>query len=309
MRKAVVTGGAGFIGSHIAEELIERGYHVLVIDDLSTGNLQNINHLIETRKLEFIHGSINDLPLLRLICTDAQFIFHEAAIASVQGSIDNPLHIHEVNVNGTLNVLVAARDAGVTKVVYASSSSIYGDTPTPSNREEMIPVPQSPYAVSKLAAEYYCRVFDQVYNLPTACLRYFNVYGPRQSPDSQYAAVIPKFIKRIKESMPPIIFGNGEQTRDFIFVKEVALANIMSAESNATGVFNIGSGECISINALSQLLLALMKRPDITPVFETAKTGDIKHSMANITKAKSFGYTPSYDLEHGLKETIYSLAP
>jgi UDP-glucose 4-epimerase len=302
--KAVVTGGAGFIGSHIAEALLERGYCVTVIDDLSSGKLQNIDAFMSSNNLEFIQGSITETDLLRQTFAGARFVFHQAAVPSVPRSIEHPLRTHEVNVTGTLNVLLAARDAGVKKVVYASSSSVYGDTPTLPKREDMPPAPQSPYAVSKLAAEYYCRVFDYVYHLPTACLRYFNVYGPRQSADSQYAAVIPKFIERIEQGLPPVIFGDGEQTRDFTFVKDVALANIMSAESAATGIFNIGSGSCVSLNELARLLLDLMHRLDLRPVYEKDRPGDVKHSLADISRAGTFGYAPSCSLEAGLRQIL-----
>jgi UDP-glucose 4-epimerase len=306
--KAVVTGGAGFIGSHIAEALLERGYRVTVVDDLSSGNLHNIDTLIPSANLEFIPGSITDIAILQKTFTGAQFIFHQAAVPSIPRSIDKPLRTHEVNVTGTLNVLIAARDAGVKKVIYASSSSVYGDTPTLPKREDMPPAPQSPYAVSKLAAEYYCRVFDQVYHLPTACLRYFNVYGPRQSADSQYAAVIPKFIERIRQGQPPVIYGDGQQTRDFTFVKDVALANIMSAESEATGIFNIGSGARVSLNELAHLVLVLMNRPDILSVYEKDRAGDVKHSLADISRAETFGYAPSCNLEAGLRQLLKGIS-
>jgi len=307
MKKAVVTGGAGFIGSHIAEGLLERGYHVTVIDDLSTGKIENISSLISNINLEFINGSIMDCILLNKVFKDADYVFHEAAIPSVPRSIENPVASNRVNVEGTLNVLVAARDNGVKKAVYASSSSVYGDTPTLPKKEDMIPNPQSPYAVSKLTAEYYCRVFSKIYSLPTACLRYFNVYGPRQDPDSQYSAVIPRFIKSLRADKPPIIFGDGEQTRDFTFVKDVAKANIMAAESDASGVFNVGGGKKISLNHFTCLLLTLMKRSDVKPVYEAERAGDIKHSLADITMAKTFGYNPAYNLEQGLKEILKGL--
>jgi UDP-glucose 4-epimerase len=304
--EAVITGGAGFIGSHIAEALIQRGYRVSVIDDLSSGSLENIREHIQSKQLDFLGGSITDLPLLKQSFAGADYVFHQAAIPSVPRSIENPLPTHEVNTTGTLNVLIAARDARVKKVVYASSSSVYGDTPTLPKHEDMPPSPQSPYAVSKLAAEYYCRVFGSVYNLPTACLRYFNVYGPRQSATSEYSAVIPKFIDRIKAGKPPVIFGDGEQTRDFTFVGDVARANIMAAESAATGIFNIGSGTCINLSQLARLLLVLMQRPDLQPLHEKERSGDIRHSLADITRCRSFGYTPSYSLEGGLKQTLAS---
>jgi UDP-glucose 4-epimerase len=200
-------------------------------------------------------------------------------------------------------VLLAARDNGVKKVIYASSSSVYGDTPTLPKKEDMSPNPQSPYAVTKLAGEYYCRVFHQVYGLPTVCLRYFNVYGPRQDPSSQYAAVIPIFIRKVLDNKPPIIFGDGEQTRDFTFVKDVVDVNILAAESDVTGVYNIGRGERLSINRLTKLVIRLVGN-SVEPVHEEPRAGDVKHSLADISKARQFGYNPRYNLEEGLRETI-----
>jgi UDP-glucose 4-epimerase len=304
--KAVVTGGAGFIGSHITEELMQRGYHVIVIDDLSTGKMENIQHLLDEGNLNFVRGSITNLALLQKFFSDADYIFHQAAIPSVPRSIKNPLASNEVNVTGTLNVLSAARDQGIKKVIFASSSSVYGDTPNLPKREDMTPNPQSPYAVTKLAAEYYCRVFTDVYGISTICLRYFNVFGARQNPDSQYAAVIPKFIKAINEGKSPVIFGDGEQTRDFTFIKDVVHANILAAESKAFGVFNIGKGDRISINQLAQIILKLNGKENIKPLYEKGRLGDIKHSLADISKAQSFGYKPEYDVEKGIVETIRS---
>jgi UDP-glucose 4-epimerase len=200
-------------------------------------------------------------------------------------------------------VLLAAKENKVKKVIYASSSSVYGDTPTLPKKEDMPPNPQSPYAVTKLCSEYYCQVFHQVYGLPTVCLRYFNIYGPRQDPNSQYAAVIPIFIKRLSEGKPPIIFGDGEQSRDFTFVKDAVEANILAAESNASGVFNIGTGKRITINELAVLIARLLDK-GIKPIHQKPRLGDIKHSLADISKAKQFGYNPKYNLEEGLKQTI-----
>lgn len=305
-KKVIVTGGAGFIGSHITDELIAHGARVIILDNLSTGRLENIQHLRDNINLEFVNGSITDLPILQKLFSDVDYVFHEAAIPSVPRSIENPVASHEANVNGTLNVLIASRDNKAKKVVFASSSSIYGDTPKLPKQEDMIPNPQSPYAANKIAAEYYCQVFNKVYNLPVACLRYFNVYGPRQNPDSQYAAVIPKFIKCILEGQSPNIFGDGEQSRDFTFVKDVVYANLLAAESQATGVFNIGRGERITLNHLTQLLLKHLNRLDIQPKYQKERNGDIKHSLANISRAQGFGYQPEYSIEKGIMETIRS---
>ena len=299
----VVTGGAGFIGSHLAEELAGRGYYVIILDNLSTGKLENISHLIAKDNAEFVHESITNLPLLQTLFQGAEYVFHQAALASVPRSIDNPLASNEANITGTLNVLLAARDNSVKKVIFASSSSAYGDTPTLPKRENMTPNPLSPYAVSKLASEYYCQAFSRVYGLHTVCLRYFNVYGPRQDPNSQYAAVIPLFIRRTSNGESPIILGDGEQTRDFTFVKDVVKANILMAQSNASGMFNISRGESITINQLAKIIIELIGNKT-KPVYQEPRPGDILHSVADISKAKAFAYEPEYSLEAGLAETI-----
>lgn len=303
MEKVIVTGGAGFIGSHLAEELARRGYRVIILDDLSTGKMENIKELIRKEGVQFIQGSITNFLLLKELSQGVAYVFHQAAIPSVPRSVKDPLTTNEVNINGTLNVLLAARDNKVRKVIYASSSSVYGDTPTLPKREDMMPHPQSPYAVSKLAGEYYCKVFQEVYGLSTVCLRYFNVYGPRQNPDSQYAAVIPRFIKRAAEGNPLIIFDDGEQTRDFTFIADTVAANILAAESSASGVFNIGRGKSITINELARLVIKLMGN-NVKPVHHAPREGDIRHSLADISKAKAFNYEPRYSLEEGLRETF-----
>ncbi len=305
MKKTVVTGGAGFIGSHLTEELAGRGYQVIVIDDLSTGKLKNIADLLGKDNVEFVQGSIADFSLLQRLFQGVHYVFHQAALPSVPRSVENPLAAHEANITGTLNVLLAARNNGVKKVIYASSSSVYGDTPTLPKREDMLPSPQSPYAATKLGGEYYCSVFHQVYAVPTACLRYFNVYGPKQDPGSQYAAVMPRFIKRVSQGKPPIIFGDGEQSRDFTFVTDVVEANILAAENNATGIFNIGKGESITINQLAELTIKLIGN-SVEPIYQEPRPGDVRHSLADISKARAFGYNPNYGLEEGLRKTIGS---
>jgi len=334
----VVTGGAGFIGSHLSEELARQGYHVIILDDLSTGKKENITALInlsshsdssrdsspithhpsrpptnstnsitpQTGGVEFVQGSVTDPPVLQKLFHAVDYVFHLAAIPSVPRSIENPLATHEANITGTLNVLLAARDNSVKKVIYASSSSVYGDTPTLPKREDMLPHPQSPYAVTKLAGEYYCQVFHQVYALPTICLRYFNVYGPGQDPNSQYAAVIPRFISRVSHGEPPIIFGDGEQTRDFTFVRDAVEANILAARGDATGVFNVGTGTRVSINKLAKLVINLIGR-STEPIHQQPRPGDVRHSLADISKTRELGYNPRYSLKQGLKETISSL--
>jgi len=301
--KAVVTGGAGFIGSNLAEELANRGTEVIIVDDLATGKMENITDLLTRAKVKFIKGSVTNLELLTGIFNDVDCVFHQAAIPSVQRSVENPRVTNEVNVNGTLNVLFAAKECGVEKVVYASSSSVYGDTPELPKREDMKPNPKSPYAVSKLTGEQYCAVFGEVYGLKTVCLRYFNVYGPKQDPASEYAAVIPLFITRVQANQPPIIYGDGTQTRDFTFVKDVVHANIL-ASGRGEGVFNIASGMRISLNELSHRIIRMIDK-DLKPVYTVPRKGDIKHSLADVSLAKEkLGYECEYGLEKGLKETF-----
>jgi len=302
-KNVVVTGGAGFIGSNLVRALLGEN-EVIVIDDLSTGNLENIRDLIDNQSIMFIEGSITDLNLLNKTFKNVDYVFHEAAIPSVPRSVKDPIKSNYANVNGTLNVLVAARDNRVEKVVYASSSSVYGDTPVLPKREDMKPIPLSPYAVSKLVGEYYCQVFTEVYRLSTVSLRYFNVYGPRQDPSSEYAAVVPKFITSVLEEKSPIIYGNGEQTRDFTFIKDVINVNILAAKSNTTGVFNVAGGKQISINELAQLVMKIISK-DIDIVYDDPRPGDIMHSLADISMAKEkLKYKPMFDLTEGLKETL-----
>ena len=303
MNKVLITGGAGFIGSHLAEGLAGRGSHVIILDDLSTGNQENISAVLKQDKVEFVEGTILSVSLLKKLTQGVDYVFHQAAIPSVSRSIDNPLTSHEANVTGTLNILITARDAGVKKVVYASSCAVYGDTPTLPKREDILPNPQSPYAVNKLAGEYYCHVFREVYGLATICLRYFNIYGPRQNPDAEYAAVIPKFLKRISDGKAPIIYGDGEQTRDFTFVKDVVEANILVADSQACGIFNIGTGIGTTINELANLIMNMIGSK-IEPIYEESRSGDIRHSFADISKSVTFGYEPKYSLAEGLRLTL-----
>jgi len=297
--KIVITGGAGFIGSNLAEELAKK-HEVVIIDDLSTGRVENVEDL----DLELVRGGITDPDLLKENFRGVDYVFHQAALPSVQRSIEDPVRANEVNICGTLNVLVAARDADVKKVIYASSSSVYGDTPELPKREDMKPDPKSPYAVAKLAGEYYCRVFNEIYGLKTVALRYFNVYGPRQDPSSDYAAVIPNFVNRVMAGKEPIIYGDGEQTRDFTFVRDVVQANVLAMESDATGVFNVATGTRISINDLAGMVMEIIgNRMDC--VHEAARAGDVRDSLGDISKAHAgFGYVPRYVMEDGLSETI-----
>jgi UDP-glucose 4-epimerase len=301
-KRVAITGGAGFIGSNLAHELATDNA-VIIIDDLCTGRVENIAGLTGKENVTFIQGSILDLHLLEDAFKGVDFVFHEAAIPSVPRSIEDPLSTNEVNISGTLNVLIAARDNKVRKVVFASSSSVYGDTPSLPKKEDMTPNPQSPYALTKLVGEYYCHFFHQIYELPTMCLRYFNIYGPRQNPDSQYAAVIPRFITRCLQENPPIIYGDGNQTRDFTFIQDAIQANIIAAESNATGIFNIGTGSNTTINGLAEVIIRITGR-DLQPIYQEPRVGDIRNSLADVSRARAIGYEPGYSLEDGLRETI-----
>jgi UDP-glucose 4-epimerase len=298
-----VTGGAGFIGSNLTRALVKDNT-VIVIDNLSTGYIKNIKDLVDTNEIKFIKRSITDLDFLKKTFKDVDYVFHLAAIPSVPRSIKNPIKSNYTNINGTLNVLMAARDNNVKKVTYSSSSSAYGDTPTLPKKEDMKPCPLSPYAVGKLTGEYYCQVFTEVYGLSTVCLRYFNVYGPYQDPNSEYAAVIPKFITRVSNGDSPIIYGDGEQTRDFTFVKDAVNANILAAASRETGVFNIAYGKRISINDLAKSIMKIIEKK-IEPIYTKPRPGDIRHSIADISKAKQkLGYVPKIAIQKGLEKTI-----
>jgi UDP-glucose 4-epimerase len=301
-KRVAITGGAGFIGSNLAYELATDNT-IIIIDDLSTGMAENVAGFTGKENVTFTQGSILDLPLLEDAFKGIDLVFHEAAIPSVPRSIEDPLSTNEVNITGTLNVLIAARNNKVKKVVFGSSSSVYGDTPTLPKKEDMTPNPQSPYALTKLVGEYYCRLFHEIYHLPTICLRYFNVYGPRQDPSSQYAAVIPRFIARVRQDKSPIIYGNGNQTRDFTFVKDAIQANIVAAESDATGIFNVGTGGNTTINRLAEAIIKIMGR-DLKPVYQEPRAGDIRNSLADVSRARAIGYKPKYSLEEGLQETI-----
>jgi len=300
----LVTGGAGFIGSHIVEWLVREGKSVRVIDDLSTGRRENI--ALFSGEIEFIEGDVRDLKVVRDAVNGVKYVFHQAAVPAVPRSVKDPLATNAANVDGTLNILVAARDAGVKRVVYASSSSVYGDTPTLPKHEDMRPEPRSPYAVSKLAGELYCRVFHDVYRLETVALRYFNVFGPRQDPASQYSAVVPKFITALLRGDPPTIFGDGKQSRDFTYVGNVVEANLLAARaSGAAGeVFNIACGERITVGELARLLADIVG-VEREPVHAPPRPGDVKHSLADIAKAEeSLRYRVRVGVREGLRRTV-----
>ena len=300
----VVTGGAGFIGSHIAERLLRDGHTVRIVDNLITGKRANLELL--KGKVEIYDVSITDLAALRSVFEGVDTIFHHAALASVPLSIDNPLLSHEHNATGTLNVLVAARDAGVRRVVYAASSAAYGNNASEQQVETAAPKPLSPYGVSKLAGEYYCQSFAQVYKLETVCLRYFNVFGARQDPTSQYAAVIPLFITGMIDGKAPMIYGDGLQSRDFCFVENVVHGNLLAADaSEANGeTINIATGKRVNLLELVGQINAHLGT-SIEPIHAEGRVGDVKHSRADITKAQSLlSYEPVVDFESGLKQTI-----
>ncbi len=299
----LVTGGAGFIGSHIVEALVGKGERVRVIDNLSTGKRENLQHLMD--EIEFIEEDLRDPKAAAQAVTGVDFILHQAAIPSVPRSIEDPLGTTENNLTGTLHLLMAARDAGVRRVVYASSSSVYGDSPALPKREDFLPSPLSPYAVSKLSGEYYCQVFHQLYGLETVSLRYFNVFGPRQDPLSPYAAVIPKFITRALVKEPLVVYGDGEQSRDFSFVADVVEANFLAcrAKDIAGEEFNVGSGEHTSLNQLVKALKELIA-PDLRVEYTKPLPGDVRHSLAGIEKAQRLmGFAPKIPFSEGLRRT------
>jgi UDP-glucose 4-epimerase len=300
----IITGGAGFIGSHLAERLVKEGQRVRVIDNLITGKRDNLAAL--NGDIEFHQVSITDLDALRPIFKGADYALHQAALPSVPRSIDDPLTTHEINVTGTLNVLIAARDAGLKRVAYAASSSAYGDADAEYKTEDLPPRPLSPYGVSKLAGEYYCQAFTAVYGLETVALRYFNVFGPRQDETSQYAAVIPKFVAALARGEAPVIYGDGTQSRDFTYVDNVVHGNLLAltAPDAAGEMMNLATGGRVSLLELVDKLNALMGT-DIAPKHAPARPGDIKHSRAGVDKARDLlDFSPVVDFDTGLARTV-----
>jgi nucleoside-diphosphate-sugar epimerase len=302
---ALVTGGAGFIGSHIASALVNDGARVRVLDDLSTGHRENIDEI--GGDVDFIQGSVADEELLNKALENVELVFHEAAIPSVPRSVEAPRQTHIASVDGTFSLLVAARDRGVRRVVYAASSSAYGDQPTLPKSEEMRPDPLSPYAVAKLVGEYYCRAFTRVYGLETVSLRYFNVFGPRQDPGSQYSGVVSRFICSLLSNERPVIYGDGEQSRDFTYIDNVVFANLNAASAKeASGkVINVANGQRITLNQLLAELKELTGKQDVTADYLEPRVGDVRHSLADNTMARELlGYESKVDLREGLRRTI-----
>ncbi len=300
----LVTGGAGFIGSHITTALVKRGDRVRVLDNLLTGHRHNLAHL--EGQIEFMEGDICHADITRQAMEGVSVVFHEAAIPSVPRSVANPRESHEANVNGTFNVLLSAKEAGVKRLVFAASSSAYGETEVLPKRVEMYPTPLSPYAAQKLFGEFYCQVFSQVYGLETVALRYFNVFGPRQDPTSQYSGVISKFVTALLAKQAPTIFGDGEQSRDFTYIDNVVSANLLAAETpNANGtVVNVGVNDRITLNQLLAELQTILGT-NLTPIYQEMRAGDVRHSQADISYTeKMIGYKPIVSLAEGLRRTV-----
>lgn len=304
MATFLVTGGAGFIGSHIATGLVQRGGKVRVLDNLCSGFEANLSHL--GKDCELIHGDVCDPAAVAKAADGVEVAFHEAALASVPASVRDPLASHAACVTGTVNVLDAARKSGVRRVVFAASSAAYGDQPFSSKREDDPHDPLSPYAAAKIASEYYCKSFTKSFGLETACLRYFNVYGPRQDPKSEYSAVIPIFVSKLLAGERPTIYGDGEQSRDFVFVSDVVQANLLAAERpEAVGqVFNVGTGRRFTLLQLMATLNDLLELK-VEPIFADPRAGDVRESLADITRARTLlGYEPQHSLEQGLRQSI-----
>lgn len=304
MSLCLVTGGAGFIGSHLTKALVERGHRVRVLDDLSTGSLDALKDC--SSKIDLIEGDVRDAATVRRAVAGAQVVYHQAALASMQRSVEDPMSTHAVCATGTLQVLIGAREAGVRRVVYAASSSAYGNAPQLPKHEGQLPEPVSPYAVAKLAGENYCAAFTEIYGLETVRLRYFNVFGPGQDPSSSYSAVIPLFVTAMLAGRRPTVYGDGTQSRDFTFIDDVVSANLLAAEApGAAGkVFNVASGRAVSLLEIIALLNRFLET-DVEPVFESPRPGDVMHSLADLSRAKAdLGYVAQVDFEEGLRRSI-----
>ena len=303
--KVLVTGGAGFIGSNLADELIKQGAKVSIIDNLVTGFRENLEEI--AGDFEFIEGDLNDDDALGKALENVEIVFHQAALPSVPRSVENPADTHQACVNGTFNLLLKAKDAGVRRIIYAASSSAYGDQPTLPKVETMRPEPLSPYAGAKLMGEYYCQVFSRVYGLESIALRYFNVFGPRQNPSSQYSGVISRFVDALMGDKTPVIYGDGETSRDFTYIANVVNANIKAAQTTRGigEVMNCANGERISLNELLNVLKNITGKTDVSAVYEPERKGDVKHSQADNRRAvECLGYEKLVGLEEGLVKTI-----
>ena len=303
MANYLVTGGAGFIGSHLAEELARRGEHVRVVDNLITGKRQNLAHIPAA---EFLEGDLADLDVARRAVQGIDYVLHQAAIPSVPRSVQDPITSNRANIDASLNVLVAARDAGVKRVIYAGSSSAYGNTPTLPKVETMATAPLSPYALQKLVAEQYCQMFTSLYGLETVTIRYFNVFGPRQDPSSPYSGVISLFISALCDARQPTIYGDGEHTRDFTYVANVVdgVLRACTAERASGEVINVATGGRISLNTLFKTIRELVGA-NIEPIYADSRPGDVKDSQADISKARRIlGYEPTISFEDGLAKTV-----
>lgn len=299
----LVTGGAGFIGSNIVRRLLADGHTVRILDNFSSGRRENLIDILG--KIELIEGDIRDYWTVVRSVRGIDCVLHQAALPSVPRSVENPLTSNAVNIDGTLNMLEASRQAGVKRLVTASSSSVYGETEELPKRESMVPCPLSPYAISKLTNEYYCRVYWQLYRFPTVALRYFNIFGPHQDPKSEYAAVVPRFITAFQANLSPTVYGDGEQSRDFTYIDNCVQANLLAATSDGMvgQAFNVGCGAQFTLNQLLEYLRKIMDTR-IKAVYEPARSGDIRHSFAAIDQIKRFGYLPSVDFAEGLKRTV-----
>jgi len=306
--KYLVTGGAGFIGSNIVRRLLAEGHTVRILDNFSSGRRENLADILG--KIELIEGDIRDYWTVVRAVRVIDCVLHQAALPSVPRSVENPLTSNAVNIDGTLNLLEASRQAGVKRFVTASSSSVYGETEELPKRESMVPSPLSPYAISKLTNEYYCRVYWQLYRFPTVALRYFNIFGPHQDPKSEYAAVVPRFITAFQANRPPTVYGDGEQSRDFTYIDNCVQANLLAAtaDSMVGQAFNVGCGAQFTLNQLLDYLRKIMGTK-IQAVYEPPRSGDIRHSYAAIDQIKRFGYVPSVDFVEGLKRTVAFFAP
>ena len=307
MGKTLITGGCGFIGSHIAEALVADGVEVRVFDNFSSGKVENLKGF--GGGIEVVRGDVRDVGALREAMKGVSHVFHEAALVSVAISVEQPEENDAINIRGTLNVLQAAREAGVKRVVLATSAAVYGNNPTLPKREDMLPEPESPYALGKLAGEYYLKLYSSLYGVETVSLRYFNVFGPRQDGKSMYSGVISRFTDDIRAGRTPTIFGDGEQTRDFVFVKDVVQANLLAMRSPSVGkgeIFNVATGRKVSLLQLLETLKTITGSK-LVPQFKDARAGDIKHSLADISKIrKGLGYEPKFDLEYGLRAIVES---